>query len=147
MRAEAERLAGDEGETRLARQQQAIRFNHRVDPASGMVELWGKLDPLRGLGFLNRLKARMSELFADKTPDGCPSDPVDKNAYLQALALLDLCERGGGRSARPEVIVVVDTRNSARRRPYGRLGHPRRAPRQRAHRHRADRRRPHRRGP
>ncbi len=48
------------------RQQRAIRFNHRIDPASGMIELWGKLDPLRGLGFLNRLKARMSELFAEQ---------------------------------------------------------------------------------
>ncbi len=97
VRAEAERLAGDDGESRLARQQRAIRFNHRVDPASGMIEIWGKLDPLRGLGFLNRLKGRLSELFADKTPDGCPSDPAEKNSYLQALALLDLCERGGGR--------------------------------------------------
>ncbi len=117
VRAEAERLAGDDGKARLERQQRAIRFNHRVDPASGMVEFWGKLDPLRGLGFLNRLKARMSELFADKTPDGCPTDPVEKNAYLQALALLDLCERGAGRAGRPEMIVVVDTRASDDRGP------------------------------
>ncbi len=112
VRAEAERLAGDGGESRLVRQQRAIRFHHRVDPASGMIECWGKLDPLRGMGFVNRLKARVSELFADKTPDGCPADPVEKHAYLQALALLDLCERGGGRAGRPEVIVVVDTRHS-----------------------------------
>jgi len=112
VRAEAERVAGDEGESRLARQQRAIRFQHRVDPASGMIEFWGKLDPLRGMTFVNRLRARVSELFADKTPEGCPSDPLEKHAYLQALALLDLCERGGGRSGRPEVIVVVDTRAS-----------------------------------
>ena len=112
MRAEAERLAGDGGEERLARQQRNVRFNHRVDPTSGMIEVWGKLDPLRGMKFVNRLKARMSELFVEKTPDGCPSDPVEKNAYMQALALLDLCERGGGRAGRPEVIVVVDTRES-----------------------------------
>jgi hypothetical protein len=106
------RLAGDGGEERLARQQRAIRFNHRVEPTSGMIEFWGKLDPLRGMTFVNRLRARVSELFADKTPDGCPSDPVEKHAYLQALALLDLCERGGGRAGRPEVVVVVDTRAS-----------------------------------
>lgn len=112
VRAQAERMAGDGGEERLARQQRAIRFNHRVDPASGMIEIWGKLDPLRGMKFVNRLRARVSELFADKTPDGAPSDPLEKHAYLQALALLDLCEGGGGRAGRPEVIVVVDTRVS-----------------------------------
>jgi len=112
VRAEAEHMAGDGGEERLARQQRAIRFNHRVDPASGMIEIWGKLDPLRGMKFVNRLRARVSELFADKTPDGAPSDPLEKHTYLQALALLDLCEDGGGRSGRPEVIVVVDTRAS-----------------------------------
>ena len=114
VRAEAERLAGDGGEERLARQQRAIRFNHRVDPGSGMIEIWGKLDPLRGMKLANRLNARVGELFADKTPDGAPSDPLEKHAYLQALALLDLCERGGGRAGRagrPEVIVVVDTRD------------------------------------
>ena len=98
VRAEAERLAGDGGEERLARQQRAIRFNHRVDPASGMIEFWGKLDPLRGMTFVNRLRARVSELFAEKTPDGAPPDSLEKHAYLQAVALLDLCERGGGRA-------------------------------------------------
>ena len=112
VRAEAERLAGDGGEERLARQQRAIRFHHRVEPASGMIEFWGKLDPLRGMTFVNRLRARVNELFADKTPDGAPPDSLEKHAYLQALALLDLCERGGGRAGRPEVVVVVDTRAS-----------------------------------
>ena len=143
VRAEAERLAGDGGEERLARQQRAIRFNHRVDPTSGMIEVWGKLDPLRGMKFVNRLKARVSELFAEKTPDGCPSDPVEKHAYLQALALLDLCERGGGRAG--------PTRGHRggrhpRQRRYGptrRLGHPGRAAREGAHRSGGAGRRPH----
>lgn len=110
IRAEQRRMEDDEGESRLARQQRAIRFNHRVDPASGMIEFWGKLDPLRGIKFLNELKDRVAKLFADKVPEGCPSDPVEKNGYLQALALLDLCEGHGERDGRPEVIVVVDTR-------------------------------------
>jgi hypothetical protein len=113
VRDEQRRLEDDEGDGRLGRQKRAIRFNHRVDPASGMIEFWGKFDPLRGLGFLNRLKARMGGLFGEKTPDDCPSDPLEKNAYLQALALLDLCEGRGTRGGRPEVIVVVDTRDSA----------------------------------
>ncbi len=110
VREEQRRLDADEGESRLARQQRAIRFNHRVDPASGMIEFWGKLDPLRGMTFVNRLRARVSKLFADKAPDGAPPDSLEKHAYLQALALLDLCERGGGRAGRSEVVVVVDTR-------------------------------------
>jgi hypothetical protein len=112
VRDEQRRLEDDGGEDRLARQQRAIRFNHRVDPASGMVEYWGKLDPLRGMKFLNQLKERVGRLFAEKTPDDCPSDPVEKNAYLTALALLDLCEGHGQRGGRPEVIVVVDTREA-----------------------------------
>ncbi len=35
VREEQRRLDDDEGESRSARQQRAIRFNHRVDPASG----------------------------------------------------------------------------------------------------------------
>jgi hypothetical protein len=112
VRDEQRKLEDDEGEDRLVRQQRAIRFNHRVDPASGMIEFWGKLDPLRGMKLLNQLKERVGRLFADKTPDGCPSDPVEKNAYLAALALLDLCEGRGQRSGRPEAIVVVDTRDT-----------------------------------
>ena len=111
VREEQRKLDEDGGDERLARQQRAIRFNHRVDAASGMIEFWGKLDPLRGMRLLNRLKAQMGELFADKRPDGCPSDSLEKNRYLQALALLDLCEgRGSPLGGRPEVIVVVDTR-------------------------------------
>jgi HNH endonuclease len=112
IRAEQQRMDDDEGEGRLARQQRAVRFNHRVDPATGMIEFWGKVDPLRGMKFLNQLKERVARLFADKTPGDCPSDPIEKNAYLQALALLDLCEGHGQRSGRPEVIVVVDTRDT-----------------------------------
>ena len=77
-----------------------------------MIEFWGKLDPLRGMKFLNQLKEQVARLFADKAPDDCPSDPIEKNAYLHALALLDLCEGHGQRSGRPQVIVVVDTRDT-----------------------------------
>ena len=116
VREESRRVTDDEGEGRLARQQCAVRFNHRVDPATGMIEFWGRFDPLRGVPFVNRLKARMAELFAKEVPAGCPTDPLEKNAYLQALALLDLCEGKGGRSGRPEVVVVVDVRDRPDRR-------------------------------
>ena len=134
VRDEQRRVEDDEGEGRLARQQRAVRFHHRVDPASGMIEFWGRFDPLRGLGFLNRLKARMAELFAEKTPDGCPSDPVEKNAYLQALALLDLCERGGGQRGEARGDRRRRHASQRRHRAARRLGHPRGAPREGAHR-------------
>ncbi len=112
VRDEQRRLEDDGGEDRLARQQRAIRFNHRVDPATGMIEYWGKLDPLRGMKLLNQIKGAGGPALRRKTPDDCPSDPVEKNAYLTALALLDLCEGHGQRGGRPEVIVVVDTRDA-----------------------------------
>ena len=86
VRDEQRRVEDDEGDDRLARQQRAVRFNHRVDPATGMIEFWGKLDPLRGMRFLNQLKERVARLFADKAPDDCPGDPLEKNSYLQATA-------------------------------------------------------------
>ena len=45
VRAEAERLAGDGGEERLARQQRAIRFNHRVEPDLGDDRVLGQARP------------------------------------------------------------------------------------------------------
>jgi hypothetical protein len=50
-------------------------------------------------------------------PEGAPTDPVEKNAFLAALALHGLVERGatgqgatGRGSGRPEMTVVIDTR-------------------------------------
>ncbi len=83
-----------------------------------MYKFWGQLDPLSGLKLSNWIAAEVAARFAEATPDGAPSDPVERNAFLAALALYGLVERGagGGRarrgSGRPEVTVVVDTRRA-----------------------------------
>ncbi len=81
-----------------------------------MYKFWGQLDPLSGLKLSNWLAAEVAARFAEATPEGAPSDPVERNAFLAALALYGLVERGAGGgeqargSGRPEVTVVVDTR-------------------------------------
>ena len=114
VRAEAERLAGDGGEERLARQQQAIRFNHRVDPASGMIEFWGKLDPLRGHEVPQ--PAEGTDVRAVRRQDArrLPVRPGREERLPAGARACSTCasEAAGG-AARPEVIVVVDTRDTS----------------------------------
>ena len=56
----------------------------------------------------NRLDAQVQAMFHDRLPDGCPSDLLEKQAYLRALALLALLNGEGARVGRPEIIVVED---------------------------------------
>ena len=56
----------------------------------------------------NRLDAQIPALFHDTTPDGCPTDLFEKQAFLRAHALLALLNGGGARLGRPEIVVVVD---------------------------------------
>ncbi len=58
-----------------------------------------------------KLDAATRALFAEATPDTCPSDPVEKQRHLQGLALATLVqgEAPTGRSGRPEYVVVVDS--------------------------------------
>ena len=70
--------------------------------------LTGRFDPETGVRLHGRLEAALSELFADHVPDGCPSDPCEKQDHLRAQALVALLDgqvRGVGR---PEITVVVD---------------------------------------
>ena len=56
----------------------------------------------------NRLDAQVEALFHDSPPDGCPTDLLEKQSYLRALALLELLDGKGVRLGRPEIVVVVD---------------------------------------
>ena len=67
------------------------------------------VDPVTGLMLHNKINAATEALFHTNTPDGCPDDPIEKQSFLAAHALLDLIEGKGVRMGRPEVIVVVDT--------------------------------------
>ena len=72
--------------------------------------LSGRFDPVTGVRLAAKLDAAVTALFAQETPSTCPSDPVDKQRHLAALALGRLIEGGvgAGRSGRPEYVVVVD---------------------------------------
>jgi hypothetical protein len=65
-------------------------------------------DPETMLRLENRLDAHVQTLFHDATPDGCPTDPFEKQAFLRAHALLGLLNGDGARLGRPEIVVVVD---------------------------------------
>jgi hypothetical protein len=69
----------------------------------------GRYDPLTGSQLDKRLDSIVAALFADRTPDECPSDPVERQQYLRALALASLingdASSGGGRG---EIIGVIE---------------------------------------
>ena len=85
-------------------------------------------DPETMLRLENRLDAQVDALFHDRQPDGCPTDLLERQAYLRALALVELLEGKGVRLGRPE---IVRRRRSHQPDPNGRpthrLGTPRRA--------------------
>ncbi len=109
VRAEARRLERDgDGLERLERQRRAIRVASWIDTMSGMGRWSVTLDPATWARLEVRLDAQVEAMFHDAHPDGCPSDPVDKQAYLRALALLALLNGDGVGVGRPEIIIVED---------------------------------------
>jgi hypothetical protein len=107
---EVRRIQADHGMARLERQRRATRLRTWVDHRDGMWCLAGRFDPATGVRLHGRIQAAVAGLFAEQVPETCPSDPSDKQDHLRALALVALLDHGtGGRPARPEVLVVVDT--------------------------------------
>ncbi len=100
LRAERRRIDDESGMDRLERQRRDSRFRSKIDPVTGMYKFWGQLDPLSGLKMANWIAAEVAARFAEAAPEGAPSDPVEKNAFLAALALHGLLERGARDRAR-----------------------------------------------
>ncbi len=109
LRAEERRLATDDGMTRLNQQRRAVRLQRRVDVQSGMHIFTLTVDPVTGLILHNKISSATQDLFHDKTPDNCPTDPIEKQSFLRAHAMLGIIEGKGIRLGKPEIIVVVDT--------------------------------------
>ena len=109
LRAEERRLATDDGMTRLERQRASVRLRSRIEIDSGMHIFSLSVDPVTGVRLHNKINAATEALFHSATPDGCPSDPLEKQSFLRAHALLNILEGKGIRLARPEVVVVIDT--------------------------------------
>ena len=72
----------------------------------------GRFDPVSGVALAARLDAAAQTMFAEAIPDTCPTDPIEKQHHLRALALARLLSEdaaGAGRPGRPEYVVVIDS--------------------------------------
>jgi hypothetical protein len=106
---EANNIRRDDGLDRLERQRRDTRLRTWTD-GDGMVCITGRFDPVTGRAILGRLDTTVEALFANQTPDTCPSDPIAKQHHLTALALARLVERTApAATGRPEYVVVIDT--------------------------------------
>ena len=102
--------ADDPAEARFAAQQAGIRLTSHTDGDTGMNIYRLALDPLRALSFDRRLANRVEALHHGPPIPGCPTDPLERQAFLRAHALLQLIEEGTGTGTGTgaEVIVVID---------------------------------------
>jgi hypothetical protein len=105
---EVRRIETDGGMARLERQRRATRLCDWVD-REGMWCLSGRFDPETGLLLHNRLAATVDALFHEHVPECCPADPLERQGFLRAHALVALTDRSPQRPPRPEVVVVIDT--------------------------------------
>jgi hypothetical protein len=108
LRDELRRLDGDDGSDKLKRQKSGSRLWHKSDSVTGMGKIWMQIDPLNYAKFVARNDATVSALFAEKVPEGCPTDPTQKQAFLRAMAFIADLNGEGPTMGRPEVIVVLD---------------------------------------
>lgn len=109
LREERRRLLADDGMDRLVQQRRETSMRTWVDD-EGMWNVRGRFDPVSGVRLAAALESAIETLFAERVPEHCPSDAVDKQAFLRAHAFARLVEGGGGRgrAGRPEFIVVID---------------------------------------
>lgn len=97
---------GDDGLDRLARQRRDTRLRWWTGQ-DGMWHLQGRFDPVRGVELQGRISNAIEALFHGSVPEDTPSDPIERQDHLAALALLALSE-GKGNTGLPEVVVVID---------------------------------------
>ncbi|MFZ9483545.1 MAG: DUF222 domain-containing protein [Ilumatobacteraceae bacterium] len=98
-RALVDRLAAqartDDGRSRLERQRRATRLRWWHDN-DGMWRLDGRFDPESGLTLDARIRKAIDALFhGGSIPEGAPTDPVERQQFLAAHALLRITAGGG----------------------------------------------------
>lgn len=109
VREHTHRLERDrDGLDRLERQKRAIRCNTWTDKVTGMGRWAATWDPATMVRLETRLDTQLEAMFHDTQPEGCPTDPIEKQSYLRALALLALLDGDSVGVGRPEIIVVED---------------------------------------
>jgi len=128
-RALVDRLAAqardDDGVSRLERQKRAVRLKWWKD-VEGMWRLDGRFDPESGLCLDARIRKAVDALFhGGGIPDGAPADPIERQHFLAAHALMALLngartttgasdETGTGSDVNvgpnlgPDITVVID---------------------------------------
>ncbi len=109
---EVRSIEADDGRSRLQRQRARTGLDCKVG-RDGMVHLSGRLDPANGLPFLQALADRTDQLFQGEPIEGCPDDPMLKQRFLRAHALMSLVLGGGAQSGRPQFIVTIDQQTLA----------------------------------
>ncbi len=92
---EARATERDDGIDRLERQRRKTSLRVWTD-GEGMWRFDGRFDPLSGVELDARLEATVQALFAEQTPETCPTDPVLKQQHLRALAFQRLILDGAG---------------------------------------------------
>jgi len=132
LRDEVSRILADDGVARLERQRRSTALSTWVDD-EGMWRVSGKFDPVTGIRLAATLESAVETLFAEAESPTCPTDPIEKQKYLRALALSRLIERAGAvglanaadgapprtpgighgaasrsKSGRPEFVAVID---------------------------------------
>src|SRR5437763_14159167 len=96
VRAEARRLERtSDGLDRLERQRRAIRFSSYIDKESGMGRWQATWDPETMLRLETKIDQQLQAMFHDRQPDGCPTDLIEKQNYLRAMAVLALFDGHG----------------------------------------------------
>ncbi len=101
-RALGRRIAADEGESELERQQRAVSVRRWVDKATGMHHTHLALDPVRDQQWWTAVQAELTALQHSAEGEGRPFE------QLQADAIVRSVSGSGGRRRVPQVIVLVD---------------------------------------
>jgi Domain of unknown function (DUF222) len=111
LRDEIRRAQKDDGIARLERQRRNTRLRTWVDLETGMWCVRGEFDPETGAILDKRLKDAVEALFHDATPNTCPTDLLEKQHHLRALALVSLTAgKGSGRAGSIDMSVLVDAK-------------------------------------
>ena len=109
VRREADQVRADDGMARLQRQRRATSMSTWTDD-EGMWNVRGRFDPVTALSVSAAMDRAVETQFAEGVPGSCPSDPIEKQKHLRALAFARLVEggAGAGRPGRAEFVAVID---------------------------------------
>ena len=111
LRTEIRRAQRDDGIATLERQRRNTRLRTWVDRETGMWCLRGEFDPEAGAILETRINNALEAVFHDSTPDTCPTDLIEKQHHLRALALFSLTAgKTTGRANKIDMSILIDAK-------------------------------------